>query len=78
VSGCSSRSCAISGDRLFAKYQRLSLAYFQSLRTGQIISRVTNDVSVLNESIDIGFNQLYPTGVLVIVLAASLIILSGS
>jgi subfamily B ATP-binding cassette protein MsbA len=63
-------------DRLFAKYQRLSLAYFHSLRTGQIISRVTNDVSVLNESIDIGFNQLVSDGVLVIVLAASLIVLS--
>ncbi len=63
-------------DRLFAKYQRLSLAYFHSLRTGQIISRVTNDVSVLNESIDIGFNQLVSDGVLVIVLAVSLVVLS--
>jgi ABC-type multidrug transport system fused ATPase/permease subunit len=63
-------------DQLFSKYQRLSLAYFHSLRTGQIISRVTNDVSVLNESIDIGFNQLVSDGVLVIVLAISLIVLS--
>jgi subfamily B ATP-binding cassette protein MsbA len=63
-------------DRLFTKYQRLSLAYFHSRRTGQIISRVTNDVSVLNESIDIGFNQLVSDGVLAIVLAASLVMLS--
>jgi len=63
-------------DRLFAKYQRLSLAYFHSRRTGQIISRVTNDVAVLNESIDIGFNQLVADAVLVAVLAVSLIVLS--
>ena len=63
-------------DRLFTKYQRLSLAYFHSRRTGQIISRVTNDVSVLNDSIDIGFNQLVSDGVLAIVLAASLVMLS--
>ncbi|MCK4461130.1 MAG: hypothetical protein KAW46_04965, partial [candidate division Zixibacteria bacterium] len=37
-------------DRLFEKYQRLSLDYFHRRRTGQIISRVTNDVVVLNES----------------------------
>ena len=41
-------------DNLFSKYQRLSLDYFHRRRTGQIISRVTNDVVVLNESIDIG------------------------
>ncbi|MEW5795980.1 MAG: ABC transporter ATP-binding protein [Candidatus Zixiibacteriota bacterium] len=63
-------------DRLFAKYQRLSLAYFHSRRTGQIISRVTNDVAVLNESIDIGFNQFVSDAVLTLVLAISLVILS--
>ena len=63
-------------DRLFVKYQRLSLAYFHSRRTGQIISRVTNDVTVLNDSIDIGFNQLVSDSVLAIVLAVSLVMLS--
>jgi subfamily B ATP-binding cassette protein MsbA len=63
-------------DRLFAKYQRLSLAYFHSRRTGQIISRVTNDVSVLNESIDVGFNQLVTDSVMVVILAVSLVVLS--
>ena len=63
-------------DRLFAKYQRLSLAFFHSQRTGQIISRVTNDVTVLNESIDVGFNQLVTDSVMVLVLAVSLIVLS--
>lgn len=63
-------------DRLFAKYQRLSLSYFSSLKTGSIISRVTNDVVVLNDSIDVGFHQLVADTVTVLVLAVSLVILS--
>ena len=45
-------------DDLFKKYQRLSLDYYHKRRTGSIISRVTNDVMVLNEAVDIGFNHL--------------------
>ena len=63
-------------DNLFSKYQRLSLDYFHRRRTGQIISRVTNDVVVLNESIDIGFNRLVTDSVMVLLFAAFLIILS--
>lgn len=63
-------------DRLFEKYQRLSLAYFHRQRTGQIISRVTNDVVVLNESIDIGFNRLVTDSTMVMVLASFLVVLS--
>ena len=63
-------------DRLFAKYQRLSLDYFHSRRTGQVISRVTNDVLVLNESIDIGFNRLVTDSIEVVLFASFLVILS--
>jgi len=61
---------------LFEKYQRLSLDYFHQRRTGQIISRVTNDVVVLNDSIDLGFNRLVTDALMVLVLFAFLIILS--
>ncbi|MCH8027274.1 MAG: ABC transporter ATP-binding protein [candidate division Zixibacteria bacterium] len=63
-------------NELFAKYQRLSLDYFHRRRTGQIISRVTNDVVVLNESIDIGFNRLVTDLLMAGVLFFFLIILS--
>lgn len=63
-------------NELFAKYQRLSLDYFHRRRTGQIISRVTNDVVVLNESIDIGFNRLVTDLLMSGVLFSFLIILS--
>ncbi len=63
-------------DDLFRKYQRLSLDYFHKRRTGQIISRVTNDVVVLNESIDLGFNRLVVDTIQVFLFSAFLIILS--
>ncbi|MBU8932445.1 MAG: ABC transporter ATP-binding protein/permease [candidate division Zixibacteria bacterium] len=63
-------------NRLFEKYQRLSLGYFHRRRTGQIISRVTNDVTVLNDAIDIGFNRLVTDSVMTIVLTSFLLILS--
>jgi subfamily B ATP-binding cassette protein MsbA len=63
-------------DRLFEKYQRLSLDYFHSRRTGQIISRVTNDVMVLNEAIDLGFNRLVTDSIMVLVFFFFLIVLS--
>jgi subfamily B ATP-binding cassette protein MsbA len=63
-------------DRLFEKYQRLSLDYFSSRRTGQVMSRITNDVVVLNDAIDLGFNRLVTDSILVIVLFAFLLILS--
>jgi subfamily B ATP-binding cassette protein MsbA len=63
-------------DNLFEKYQRLSLDYFHRRRTGNIISRVTNDVIVLNESIDVGFNRLVTDSITVLVLAGFLVILS--
>lgn len=63
-------------DSLFKKYQNLSLDYFHSRRTGTIISRVTNDVVVLNDSIDIGFNRFIADSILVLVFFSFLVIIS--
>lgn len=63
-------------NQLFEKYQRLSLDYFHSRRTGQIMSRITNDVVVLNEAIDVGFNRFVSDFILAIALLSFLVILS--
>lgn len=63
-------------DRLFTKYQQLSLAWFQRRRTGRVISRVTNDVVVLNESIDLSFNHLVTDTIQAILFLSFLVILS--
>ncbi len=63
-------------DNLFKKYQRLSLDYYHRKRTGDIISRVTNDVMVLNEAVDIGFNRLVTDVISVFILSSFLLIIS--
>jgi len=63
-------------NRLFEKYQKLSLSYFHHQRTGQLMSRVTNDVIVLNETVDLGFNRLVTDSLSVILLSTFLILLS--
>jgi len=63
-------------NRLFEQYQKLSLAYFHKTRTGQLMSRVTNDVVVLNETIDLGFNHLIADTLSVLIFTGFLIILS--
>lgn len=63
-------------NKLFDKYQRLSISYFHRRKTGQIISRITNDVLVLNETVDLGFNRLVTDSLTVIILAGFLILLS--
>jgi len=63
-------------NRLFVKYQELSLSYFHRQRTGQLISRVTNDVVVLNETVDLGFNRLVIDSLTVFILSLFLILIS--
>ncbi|GAB4318948.1 MAG: ABC transporter ATP-binding protein [Candidatus Zixiibacteriota bacterium] len=63
-------------DELFTHYQDLSMAYFARTRTGQVISRVTNDVRVLNDMLDLGFTRLVKEPLLVILLLSSLFIIS--
>lgn len=63
-------------DQLFAHYQDLSLAYFARTRTGQVMSRVTNDVRVLNDMLDLGFTRMVKEPLLVVILLLSLFIIS--
>ncbi len=63
-------------NRLFDKYQELSLSFFHHRRTGHLISRVTNDVVVLNSAVDLGFNSLVADSLTVILLAGFLVLLS--
>ncbi len=62
-------------NQLFTHYQDLSLAYFARTRTGQVISRVTNDVRILNDMLDLGFTRMVKEPLTVILLLASLFII---
>jgi subfamily B ATP-binding cassette protein MsbA len=63
-------------NKLFVKYQQLSLSFFHKQRTGRLISRVTNDVIVLNEAVDLGFNRLIVDLLTVFILCIFLVLLS--
>lgn len=63
-------------NRLFNKYQDLSFDHFHMERTGALMSRVTNDVMILNHSLDLGFNHLVADFTLAALLVSFLILLS--
>ncbi|MCI0330195.1 MAG: ABC transporter ATP-binding protein/permease [candidate division Zixibacteria bacterium] len=51
---------------LFAHYQALSLSFFFRSKTGHLISRVTNDVALLSETLDVCFSRLVKEPLLVV------------
>jgi subfamily B ATP-binding cassette protein MsbA len=63
-------------DSLFIQFQRLSLSYFHGARTGELLSRVTNDVNVLRESLDQGFNRIIREPLLILIYFSFMVILS--
>ena len=63
-------------DQISKKMHRLPLAYFESKTTGEILSRVTNDVDTLSQSLDQSLTQVITSittliGVLIMMLTIS-------
>jgi subfamily B ATP-binding cassette protein MsbA len=44
--------------RIYAKFQSLDLEYFSRKRSGELISRITNDVAVVENAVSYGFTDL--------------------
>lgn len=63
-------------DQMFAHYHDLSLAFFTRTRTGQVISRVGNDVRILNDMLDLALGRLFRDPLMVLVLLISLLVLN--
>ncbi len=63
-------------DSLFIHFQRLPLSFFHGARTGELLSRVTNDVMVLRESLDQGFNRIIREPLLILIFVGFMVILS--
>ena len=61
---------------LYTHLHRLSLSYFHQERTGELISRVTYDVMLINGTVSAAFGTLVKEPLLVIVHLAIIIILS--
>lgn len=54
-------------DRLYAKIQSFSLDYFSERRTGELLSRITNDVAVIENAISYGVTDLFRQSFLIMI-----------
>jgi subfamily B ATP-binding cassette protein MsbA len=63
-------------DALFHHLQSLSLHYFHRKKTGQLISRVTNDTLTLNQTISLSFSTLIQDPLLILVYLAIVILIN--
>lgn len=63
---------------LYRQINNLSLGYFTQTRTGQIISRITNDVTLVNSGVSASFVTLIKNPLLIITYLAIAIYLSWS
>ncbi|MBF0533217.1 MAG: ABC transporter ATP-binding protein [Candidatus Omnitrophica bacterium] len=52
--------------KLYEKIQNLSLDYFSQKRTGELISRITNDVGIIENAVSYGLTDLFRQGFLII------------
>ena len=77
-------SLAYAGERaiadmrvtIFTHLQRLGLAFYAERRTGELISRLTNDVSLLQEAITNNLVALLRQGLMLVGAAALLFVLN--
>ncbi len=57
-------------DKLYVKIQSFSLDYFSERRTGELLSRITNDVAVVENAISYGVTDLFRQTFLILMYVA--------
>lgn len=58
MSGLSQKVCYDFRDQISKKINRLPLAYFEKRTVGEVLSRITNDVDTLGQSLNQSVTQL--------------------
>ena len=76
MSGLSQKVCYDFRDQISKKINRLPLAYFEKRTVGEVLSRITNDVDTLGQSLNQSVTQLITSvatmvGVLIMMLSIS-------
>lgn len=66
IHGFSRRCEADLRDRVFAHLQRLPLSYFQYTKTGDLMSRLTNDIHAVRELMGFGSLAIVDAGVVIV------------
>ena len=72
MSSVSQRTCYELRRGIAEKIDRMPMGYFERTSTGDVLSRITNDVDVLGQSLNQGVTQLITSSVIVGVLAMML------
>ncbi len=70
-------ACYLLRKRIAEKIDRLPLGYFESSSTGDVLSRITNDVDTLGQSLNQGVTQLITSVVTVVGVVAMMLIINA-
>ena len=57
-------------NKLYAKFQELSMDFYATKRVGELISRITNDVGLLNQALSSSLTDMFYQSMRVVLLAA--------
>jgi len=63
-------------ERLYDKFTELPLAYFHRHRTGELMSRATNDVMVMNRCVNMSFTNLSRDPILIVMYLGTALLMS--
>lgn len=66
MAGISQKTCYLLRRRIAKKMSRIPLGYFERTSTGDVLSRITNDVDTLGQSLSQGITQLITSAVTVV------------
>lgn len=66
MTGVSQKTCYLLRQRVAEKISRMPMGYFERTSTGDVLSRITNDVDTLGQSLNQGLTQLVTSSVTVV------------
>ncbi len=66
MTGVSQKTCYLLRQRIAEKVSRMPMGYFERTSTGDVLSRITNDVDTLGQSLNQGLTQLVTSSVTVV------------
>lgn len=73
MTGVSQKTCYLLRQRIVEKISRMPMGYFERTSTGDVLSRITNDVDTLGQSLNQGLTQLVTSSVTVVGVVAMML-----
>ncbi|MDO4443855.1 MAG: ABC transporter ATP-binding protein [Slackia sp.] len=76
MTSVSQKTCYLLRRRISEKISRMPMGYFERTSTGDVLSRITNDVDLLGQSLNQGLTQLVTSAVTVVGVVAMMLAIS--